>query len=364
MEEPVFILGSHKSGTSLLRSLFDGAGEFFVIPIEAHFFQYSGHWVDYALRRALPQVYAFDDLVDRFAQHIQHANRTTFEESRTSDSATAGWWDVPRFVDYLREQEARYRTGGMRAFIDSYVEAMHVSLHGSPPEARRFVEKSVENAEFAVLLQSLYPKARFIHVIRNPYATLVAIRKHGKRTSFPFLWNALASLENAYYYLYKNPLLIESYKIVCYEDLVSDTEGVMRDIACFVEVPFHEAFLNPTTMGAPWPGNSTTDQRFHGISTLPLKAWRDEVLPLEVGFINYLFPHVLDDYGYPRVESKRSVYSRCPQEGVRTYLANRLLWRLLHLARKDLLSRPRRNPPGANPKEKIHCSHSSALPPV
>ena len=38
MENPVFILGSHKSGTSLLRNLLDGISGFFVIPIEAHFF--------------------------------------------------------------------------------------------------------------------------------------------------------------------------------------------------------------------------------------------------------------------------------------------------------------------------------------
>lgn len=42
MEKPVFVLGSRKSGTSLLRSLLDGAEGLFVVPCETHFFQRTG----------------------------------------------------------------------------------------------------------------------------------------------------------------------------------------------------------------------------------------------------------------------------------------------------------------------------------
>ena len=35
---PIFILGCTKSGTTLLRNLFDGHPDLFIIPFETHFF--------------------------------------------------------------------------------------------------------------------------------------------------------------------------------------------------------------------------------------------------------------------------------------------------------------------------------------
>ncbi|MGI8607235.1 MAG: sulfotransferase, partial [Gaiellaceae bacterium] len=55
LKRPVFILGAHKSGTSLLRSLLDATPGFFVLPKEPHFFAYSGRWIDYPLRRRQPR---------------------------------------------------------------------------------------------------------------------------------------------------------------------------------------------------------------------------------------------------------------------------------------------------------------------
>ena len=51
---PVFILGSHKSGTSLLRSLLDSHPELYVIPFETHFMASLGRWVQYSYRRQTP----------------------------------------------------------------------------------------------------------------------------------------------------------------------------------------------------------------------------------------------------------------------------------------------------------------------
>ena len=51
---PVFIIGSHKSGTSLLRSLLDGHPELYVIPFETHFMASLGRWVQYSYRRQTP----------------------------------------------------------------------------------------------------------------------------------------------------------------------------------------------------------------------------------------------------------------------------------------------------------------------
>ena len=49
MTDPIFLLGSHKSGTSLLRSLLDGHPDLDVLPREAHFFPTHGYASGYSV---------------------------------------------------------------------------------------------------------------------------------------------------------------------------------------------------------------------------------------------------------------------------------------------------------------------------
>ncbi len=329
MERPIFILGSHKSGTSLLRSLLDGADELFTIPIETHFFQYGGYWVDYALRRSYPASYTLDDLVASLTAHIRATNQSPPDTSRTGDNVLAGQWNVGRFSEYLRDRGTKhFEQTNIRGVMDSYVEAIHVALFDSPPQTKRFVEKSVEHAEYATLLHRLYPEAIFIHVMRNPYATLVATRKHTGQGYYPFLGKILEALENSYYYLYKNPPVIPGYKILRYEDLVTNPQETMRDVATLIEIPFTESLLEPTVMGSAWGGNSTSGESFQGISTRPLTAWQGEISGLEIAFVNRLFPHILRDYGYERLEGKSPLLIPCSHERLKPYVMNRVLWQL------------------------------------
>jgi hypothetical protein len=327
MERPIFLLGSHKSGTSLLRSLLDGVSGLFVVPLETHFFQFGGYWVDYALRRARPVRMTFNELVARLVHHVRLSNERV---SATGDSVLVGRWNVDHFADYLRATGAKYfDQGDVRGLFDSYIGALHVSLYDTPLADGSFLEKSVENAEYAVLLSRLYPNARFLHVLRNPYATLVSLRRHIGRRHYPFLGNLLASLNNSYYYLYKNPLLIPGLKIVRYEDLVANPEHTMADVAEFLNIAFCETLLTPTVMSLPWAGNSTSGELLEGISTRPLTAWHDSIQPLEAKFVSTLFDHVLRDHGYARREEEGSIYRPAPAEGWRTYLANRYLWQVV-----------------------------------
>ncbi len=64
LAQPISILGSHKSGSSLLRRLLDGHPTFFVIPTESYYFQFTGHWVDYGLRYAWPKTMSTSEKIE------------------------------------------------------------------------------------------------------------------------------------------------------------------------------------------------------------------------------------------------------------------------------------------------------------
>jgi protein-tyrosine sulfotransferase len=337
LEKPIFILGSHKSGTSLLRSLLDGAEGLFVIPTEIHFFQYAGFWVDYALRPARPQELTFEQWVQTLVQQVKHVNAEASVVGATGDNILPGRWDVNAFSEYLRTRAVRYfEEKNYQGLLNSYIEALHVSLFREPPVAQRFVEKSVEQAEYAELIHRLYPDAKFLHVVRNPYATLVAIRRHmSQKNRYPFLNKAINALENSYYYLYRNPLLIDEYLILRYEDLVNKPSDTMQKVAEFVGIEFSEMLLKPTTLGVPWTGNSTSGRVFEGISKQPLDAWQDKITPLEIRLVNLLFDHVLRDYGYTQISQSGNVFKPGPGENIKTYLANRFLLEVISKTRSE-----------------------------
>src|SRR6056297_1880138 len=98
MKRKVFILGCHKSGTSLLRSLLDGHKELFVIPIEAHIFENLGSWIDYYYRNQSPKILNNSGLKNNFIKRIKKANKPS---SKYSAGDTSGKWDIELFKKYF-----------------------------------------------------------------------------------------------------------------------------------------------------------------------------------------------------------------------------------------------------------------------
>lgn len=318
---PVFLLGSHKSGSSLLRSLLDSHPELAVLPKETHLFQFTNHWVDYRRRRNLPRRLDRRQLVDQLLRQVHLDTRP--------DNPYA---DAPGFHYRMDVLEARLRKldpDDMPGFFLGYMRAAHEAALGMPPPAgRALVEKSVEHAEFAYVLARYFPGARFIHIVRNPYATLVAVRRMLQKRSarFPYLWPMAASLHNSYHHLFTNRLAVPNYLCVRFEDLVCDTETVMRRTATFLGIGYHETLLQPTSMGRQWGGNSTSDQTFEGISQGPLDRWEEHISDYEIALANHVAAPVFDAFGY-RWREARHPLRRVRCERPKTYVANRFaLW--------------------------------------
>ena len=327
MQRPIFILGAHKSGTSLLRSLFDGHPDLITVPVEAHFFQHAAWWVDYAYRRTLPVPVDREGFIDRATRWVQRCNTS---EDPQGDSVARGVFDVPRFRASLTAAlpPSSHPREAPALYLEAYFSALHESVWGRPPEAgRRFVEKSVEHAEFAADLHAFFPDARFVHLVRNPYANLVSLRAYKADGRYPWIGPAIRSLYNAFYFLYRNRRRIAPYHVLTYEDLVQHPERSVEALCAFLDLDRRDSLLQPTFLGRPWGGNSTSDVTFTGISAARIARWRDDILPLEAALVNKYLPHVLRDFGYERFEPTGSVYRRAPGEPLKHYLANRLVWR-------------------------------------
>jgi len=323
--QPIFILGAHKSGTSLLRSILDGHSALYAIPIESHFFEAAGHWIRNEYRKQRPQQLAKEALIDNFCRRIHTSN--TGDKSYT-DSLSEGLLNEEKFRDHF---STHLTAGSDASLMASYFSAIHYSVEGTElPEHIRVVEKSVENAEFVSELTNMYPKARFLHIIRNPYANFVSLRKFKSIDfGYPVVKRLVKTLRQSYYYAYKLSAYHNRYRLIQYEHLVTNPEKVVRGLCEFLELEFEDVLLKPTYRGEPWQGNSSRDLKFQNISSKNLDLWQNDIHTMEIYYVNRLFAFILDDFRYSRIEKKGSFWLPAKGENFQRYLANRIYRYLL-----------------------------------
>lgn len=323
-KKPVFIVGSHKSGSSLLRSLLDGHPNLFSIPIETHYFQRTGHWVDYRLRYAWPQKMTQEEKISSL---IELVRMRSSHKDPYADSNVTGKIDVECFITHIMNREVSQTPSGL---FNAYVEALYYSIHKTEiSSSTRFLEKSVENAEFAPTIRKMFPDCRFIHIVRNPYASIVAIRKSKTKKTYPYLRDYIFSIQNSLVSFFRNVSFLDHYMTVRYEDLLTETPKIMRNVSSFLEIPFVENLLKPTLIGESWRGNSSTGQQFKKISVKPLTSWQSQIYPFEIELVNSILGPVIEELGYEKMHPQRlrAKYFVAKAENAETYLKNRaLLW--------------------------------------
>lgn len=318
-QQPIFILGAHKSGTTMLRNLLSGHSQLFVVPFESHFFQLDDRNVEYEYRKTTSQGLSTKEVESKFKQWIKTQNEAV---DPMGDTFVTGKLNTILFnASFSLDAKDSANTK-----FEKYIGSIHESLGlGALNEDKRVVEKSVENAEFAQELARMYPQAKFVHIVRNPYANFVSLRKY-KSVGFgyPLLKRMARTFQNSYKYLIENPKQIAQYKVLRYEDILSDSQTVMSDLAAFLEIPFEDVLLTPSHLGEIWSGNSTSGKGFKGLSDANLDKWKESIHPVESKLVNTVGKDVLNLYNYPKYKSEGNWLSRCEGESLARYAFNRL----------------------------------------
>lgn len=142
IDNPFFILGSVRSGTTLLRDLLRQHPKL-ICPEETHFFR----WADPFGTRPYKANYA---------------RKALFQEHRELDGV-----DDFDFFYTLRESDNR------RTLQDHY---MRLYQEANNAEGKRWFDKTPQNVYGLMLLSGLYPKAVFVHVHRHPYNVVASLR--------------------------------------------------------------------------------------------------------------------------------------------------------------------------------------------
>lgn len=159
-------------------------------------------------------------------------------------------------------------------------------------EATRWCEKTTNVWFESLSFLRMFPQGKVLHITRNPADVLASWKKftHAPGNDYlDILFNCLASERHAT--LFDNHL--RNYMQVSYDDLVNNPERTAKEIANFLEIPYHPDMIDTSKykdkQGKDWSGNSMFSESVDGI-TLNNKETRNDYLEQwEKDFVRMIF---------------------------------------------------------------------------
>jgi Sulfotransferase family len=279
-----FVVGVPRSGTTLMRLMLDAHPDM-AIPSETHFI------TDVARAFRDRRINA-DQLIELLVAH----NR---------------WGDFHLDADELRARFERIEplnaADAVRAFYRQYAEKQ-----GKP----RWGDKTPGYVKKLRVIGRLFPEARLIHIIRDGRdVALSVIAMNWGPSDVPRaaqLWDRRIREARGI------GATLPHYKEVRYEDLVEDTEPVLRDICDYIELDFDPVMLDYHRGAArrlkekerdlSKPGRvriqpAAARMASHALATRPpqtdrLARWRTEMSPEDVAAYESIAGELLSELGY------------------------------------------------------------------
>ena len=215
---PIFIVGVHRSGTTLLRFMLSSHSDIY-IPTESDFIPYFYRKIrNRDFNRVLVQ-YLLDITFDkyRFVNDWQGDKPATNEfYSNMTSKDLAGFLD--RLYALYAEQNDATRWGDKTPIYTSYIDTIH----------------------------RIFPDAQFIHIIRDPYdACISLLEKYQQREFHVDIYfaarNWVRRIQKAQ--LDGRVLGDKYYLEIRYEDLTQSPEKELRKVCEFLNEDFQPAML-------------------------------------------------------------------------------------------------------------------------
>ena len=281
----VFVVGMNRSGTTLLRMMLDAHPQL-TIPPETHFVP--------ALIKAVREPGA------------------TPEDALAAMKSAREWGDFgfsdEEMLSRLRALPKLKPGPAVRTFYEAYMEQQ-----GKP----RWGEKTPTYVQKMKLIQRALPEARFVHVIRDGRDVAMSVLDRTVRdlTAADVARRWKKKIRKAR----EDAPSIRHYMEVRYEDLILNTEKVLREVAEFSDLPWDDAMLryyerSPERlkeMARPLPGNGRAKElsverrmKTHEMTTKPpspdrVARWRTQMSPEQRAEFEAEAGDLLDELGYP-----------------------------------------------------------------
>ncbi len=266
----MFVVGAGRSGTTLLRLMLD-AHPSFALPPESHF------------------------VVALAAPRLRLENRPQVALERVLEHPRFARWNLDE--DVVRAAVARRQPTRLadlfRVIFETYADAHHKPRWG---------DKTPGYVQHLPLLASLFPDARFIHLIRDgrSVASSVASKPSGppNAVSAAYWWRGLVRQGRR-----DGAVLGPRYLEVRYEKLIADPATVLTTVCQHLRADYDRAMLNYwRTAASRLPTGLTSPGHKHARTLLPPATGPDHFMalqPSERRAVEHACRPLLEELGYP-----------------------------------------------------------------
>jgi hypothetical protein len=309
---PFFVVGNPRSGTKMLRELLNASPDVWLSEVESHF-----------IPRVTRGIGGYGDLSDRAA----------FARLAAALRRTRAFWQWERRgvsipTDEWYEACPRYDWPGVIAGLFRCVHRQEIAHPPKPWEDVVWGDKTPVYMSEIPLLASLFPSARFIHIVRDPRDCVLSAES---------AWGN-APLRTAYEWAVRVRRCTEAgrrlgagrFLELRYEDLTDDVRAELGRIFEFLGVP------TPADAGRMLrvPENLGAAKGAREVVAGNKQKWKQAMAPEVRRAIEELTGDLLDAYGYEREHPGLPVRELSPAR-LQLYRL-RDAWRQLRFRRKEL----------------------------
>jgi Sulfotransferase family len=268
-QNPVFICGVHRSGTTLLRDMLDGHPDLVVLPAEGTYYTNQETKL-----QSLPEKEWLGHLGREWLRRLANPiNQPPYWLLGRSSVAGSPYIDFARYVSAWWKIVDR-RAGGQWPHMA--VVLAYASCTGNL-EAKLWVDKTPTNERFLNRIWQEMPSAKIIHMIREPLATLASHKKMDPSGSFRY---ALRYLKNSFTIAGEQSALAdERFLLLRYEDICNEPKKMVARLALFLGIEPADIMNRPTVAGILSSANSSFNkQAAAGLILTPGLYTPDKVL--------------------------------------------------------------------------------------
>lgn len=277
-----FILGRPRSGTTLLRTLFD-AHPNVAIPLECAFI------INMEPRYGKITSWNRELLLSFFADVQRHIKFDT--------------WKLD--LEVLKQDLLRYEGNYSFQDICKVVYLNYRSVFAKE-EVRWIGDKNPVYATYTPKLIRLFPDAKFIHLMRDPRDNIISLKNVDFEGPFVALlaYRWVHSAKRIFRLKQKYP---EKFYTIRYEDLVSDPKKYYLEMCQFLDIPYNGLVFDfyrqgPEILKA---YNVELVMKYHKsllspISTDKVNLWKTQLPPMDIRVAENVAGKWLEKYGYER----------------------------------------------------------------
>lgn len=274
---PFFIVASARSGTTLLRVMLDRHPRL-AIPPESHF---------------IPRLWAERR---RYGREGRIEDRDRFLRDLAADRRFQSW-DLP-IEAVRRDLDSTGRAAP--AFPEAVAAAYRAYARARGKEW--WGDKTPRHVNDLPLLGSLFPEARFVHMLRDGRDVALSVleleRLHHRAATPAYFWARHIRLARSA----AQELGPARFAEVRYEDLLEDPEGELRRVCRFLGLGFEPVMLEHDRQAL--ERIPARQQRMHARIALPptkgLRDWRTQMSPADVAEFEAVAGRELVAAGYER----------------------------------------------------------------